>query len=222
MAGESTAAGTSPFALRERRDQTLVADGFYADPDALREHAMGLDYGRDPKTGFPGMRCPIPTPPGVKEVFESWIGEKVLGINSTLQYQPAAETKNQFIHGDLTDWAGVVYLNPDSDGRPGTSFWRHRALGLWRNPEGFDLIEASMRLGIEASVIMKTLQGDRFDESKWEELETVPMKYNRLVLYEAKRFHRNATAFGTTVRDARLVNGIFAVTREQSLRYLRP
>jgi hypothetical protein len=99
----------------------------------------------------------------------------------------------------MCDWAAVLYLNKGHDGEPGTRFYRHR-------PTGLD------RLGRGIVVDGPPPFRDRFDADKWDVTLTVPMQYNRLVLYNAKLFHRNASAWGTNVHDARLVQSFFIST----------
>jgi hypothetical protein len=43
----------------------------------------------------------------------------------------------------------------------------------------------------------------------WTEVACVSIRYNRLVLFKRNRFHRNASAFGSTYGDARLVQVFF-------------
>ena len=43
------------------------------------------------------------------------------------------------------------------------------------------------------------------DPTKWEKLMTIPMRYNRLVLIDAKQWHDAGLSFGTDVTNGRLV-----------------
>ena len=69
----------------------------------------------------------------------------------------------------------------------------------------FDAIEAKT----SPHEYTKVFREDRLDESKWITTLTVPMRYNRLIMYNARQFHRNASAFGSSKKDARLVQGLF-------------
>jgi len=43
------------------------------------------------------------------------------------------------------------------------------------------------------------------DPTKWEKISTVPTRYNRLVLLEAKQWHDAGLSFGTDATNGRLV-----------------
>lgn len=208
-------AARTTFARSDESLSVLVFDNFYRDPDAVRAIALRQDYTADTKSDFPGLRSRQAAPPGMEEFFERTIGKRPRTVDTTFQYQASVNRDQLFVHGDRADWAGIVYLNPDQDGRPGTSFYRHRETGLYRAPDLFELIVCSRRTGKSPAQVIHTFQDDRFDLDRWEHLLTVPIRYNRLVVYDATRFHRNASAWGETVEDSRLVQGFFIRTGDQ-------
>lgn len=208
-------ASRSTFARSDESLSVLVFDNFYRDPDAVRATALRQDYTPDPKSDFPGLRSRQATPVGLEEFFERTIGKRPRTVDTTFQYQASANHDQLFVHGDRADWAGLVYLNPDQDGRPGTSFYRHRETGLYKSPDLFELIVCSRRIRKSPVQVIHAFQDDRFDLDRWEHLLTVPIRYNRLVVYDATRFHRNASAWGERVEDSRLVQGFFIRTGDQ-------
>jgi hypothetical protein len=96
----------------------------------------------------------------------------------------------------------VLYLSRPEDCQGGTSFWRHRATGLEYAPEKGDprlpdlleafaardewhLISKLMKdglAGVGAGYITES-------NSRWERLDVVEMRCNRLVVYDARLFH---------------------------------
>lgn len=103
------------------------------------------------------------------------------------------EPPNQAIHTDV-GWgthALVYYL---SDGNSGTAFWKHRATGMTNLSP------------IDNKTFIK-VRKDWADISKWEQIDFVPMKFNRAVMYDSTLFHSRYPfeAFGTCLEDCRLV-----------------
>jgi hypothetical protein len=98
----------------------------------------------------------------------------------------------------MCEWAGVLYLNRDHQGEPGTCFYEHIQTG-------------ALRFGGEHSKDWPFIR-DSENLAKWELRETVNIRFNRLVLYDATQFHRNASTWGTQLADSRLVQGFFFST----------
>ena len=176
----------------------VVINDFFERPDAVLEHALAETYANDGM--YPGERSPPMTHTGgpIAKVFERYVAAPILRLESVFQIQPESYEKDSFVHRDFCDWAAVLYLNKGHDGEPGTRFYRHRETGLDRLGRDQPREDGPVF--------------DRFELEKWDVMLTVPIQFNRLVLYDAKLFHRNASAWGTTVRDARLVQSFFIAT----------
>jgi hypothetical protein len=190
----------------------MVFDDFLDNPDEIRELALQQRYAQD-KEGYPGIRSPREQCDGaLKRFFERYIDKPILRLEFLFQFQPKEYEAKSFIHGDLCDWAAVLYLNKDCDGKPGTAFYRHKKTGLNTLPMGAELMFAAIEQKVQPDNILEPLNGDRFDPDKWDTRLVIPIRYNRLVLYNAKLFHRNASAWGETAENSRLVQGFFIHT----------
>ncbi len=55
------------------------------------------------------------------------------------------------------------------------------------------------------SSIAELLRQDGNDPDKWQHLMTVPMRFNRLILYRPWLWHSAGEAFGTSLEDGRLI-----------------
>jgi len=87
-----------------------------------------------------------------------------------------------------------VYLFPQTDyqSQHGTHFFRHSQTGL----DHFDdADEASYEL----------LKMDARDLSKWECIEVIEPRYNRLAIFDSRRFHAEPAGFGKTPEEGRLI-----------------
>lgn len=189
----------------------VVINNFLKYPDELRELALRQEYEEDKV--YPGKRSPRQTIEGpLLKVLERFVGKPILSMQSVFQIQPEGYEKHSFVHGDLCDWAGVLYLNKGSDGIPGTSFYRHKETGMEKLTLGVEMMFQAIEKGVSPNDLLAPTVRDRFDLDKWDVTLTVPVQYNRLILYNAKLFHRNASAWGRGIHDARLVQCFFLFT----------
>lgn len=138
--------------------------------------------------------------PGLLERIEEEIGSvDMLGMGYRLNF--GGELPNAAVHSDL-GWGShalVLYL---SEGEGGTAFWRHKRTGAERiNPGDRDLFEH--------------VRGDWNDESAWEQVRLVEMKFNRALIYESALFHSRHpfAAFGSGPDDGRLIAVAFFTPR---------
>ncbi len=104
---------------------------------------------------------------------------------------PFGQTEPNDIHADteMGAWTGILYLNENPATGDGTTFWRHSGTG---EIEGDDW------------------KADGHDRSKWMFSASVPAKFNRLLLFDAKLYHSRAIVenYGEG-DDARLIQVIF-------------
>jgi hypothetical protein len=128
-------------------------------------------------------------------------------------------------HSDGLDVAGVIYLNPPGQCRGGTAFYRHRRSGLSALPTAVEPAVAELMrreglwtLGQFAAWIMSPpADGPRGfitgSTTDWELTALVPMRFNRLVLYNGRLFHSGYLDdgwFGETPARRRLTLNLFA------------
>jgi hypothetical protein len=159
---------------------------------------------------------PRPIDGATTRLLERFIGGPIAAVHAWFQIQPAAYEASSFVHADLCDWAAVLYLTPGHDGVPGTNFYRHRETGRVRALRRQEwMYEAALRrleavFGAADGVdrfeqLDRRLRSERSDLDRWEIALAVPYRYNRLLLYDARLFHRNASTWGHDRSDSRMV-----------------
>lgn len=178
-----------------------VVDDFLPEAEAVRAEALEAPY--IDWTGFDDevyRRICITDVPGLREAIERVCGPvEMLGMGYRLNF--GGEMPNAAIHSDM-GWgthAAVVYL---SEGEGGTAFWRHRATGAHRIDPG--------------DVALWELVRDDWNRAEaWEQVDCVPMKFNRAAIYEGALFHSRwpFAAFGTGPDDGRLIAVAFFTPR---------
>lgn len=198
------------FAINKQSSSMLfVKDNFFLDPLAIRKQGLQAKYQLDPMSGFPGYRSVISDPSPIKNEIESIIGAQIESFFAGYQFTTEGADEFSSIHPDNYDFAGVIYLNTDVDGMPGTSLFRHREFGIEVavfSPS--EMEEQAKKLGLSTIEVQERLKYDGLDISKWDRMVTCPMKFNRLFLYNANWFHRNESSWGKTPHDSRLVLSI--------------
>lgn len=130
--------------LGEHRYPALVVDGFYREPDHVRELALSLRY-QNPPGLYPGYWACMGLPmealvSAVYERFAHWYFPSAHSMEKeALSWQffrserqragdpPRPVSKQP--HVDTGLLVGLVYLNKPEDCRGGTSFFRHKATG---------------------------------------------------------------------------------------------
>jgi hypothetical protein len=207
---------------------TIVVDSFYDDPDEVREFALsctftqavgswvGLhSYERAPNTKETLFRIAallsddLPNWDEIDRSYQFWRKAACGGFATLFSGQEGII----HAHRRSGDWAAVVFLAKpeDCDGRDGTRFFRHAGTGRTHS------------CGPDDEVFREALADARNDE-RWELVDVVPMKYNRLVLFDSRFFHAPSPGFGRSVPDCRLTqvfNFVLEAVPERSLAHDR-
>jgi hypothetical protein len=182
----------------------VVVDDFYDNPDDVRERALRLNYRRPDGVNYPGVTAD--TPDDIEPTmarFSALLG----GIDIKCQRNQGAfrittaadmATRTSMIHCDTPDFSAIVHLSKNHT--EGTYFYRHKALGLDRvSPED------NARL-----VVRQTIEADTLNLDAWETLYMIPMKYNRLLIFDGKYFHSGAHRLtGASLAEGRLTQNFF-------------
>jgi hypothetical protein len=188
----------------------IVIDDFYPNPEEVRQAALGCEYPEvtGPRT-FPGRNSRQKyLPQGMDQAVSQVIGARVRGdpspntTHGKFRITLGADESRYLVHADPTrlDWVGVVYLNPPEQVRGGTAFFRHKGLDSDRTP----MSQAELA-AYGPSSVAELLRQDGNDPDKWQHLMTVPMRFNRLILYRPWSWHSAGEAFGTSLEDGRLI-----------------
>jgi hypothetical protein len=196
----------------------VVVDDFYANPEEMRQQALSLTYpepkGTEPYPGRTSKQTLLP--PETDALFARILHEPVAGnralFHGHCRWSQASDTRNADIHVDpWCNWAGIIYLSHDADsqGRGGTEFYRHRETGADRAP----LTDAEARsvfgLPDRDAVYSELIPRDGPHRERWQHLSTVPMKFNRCILFRPWFFHTSGLDFGAGKDDGRLIQLLF-------------
>lgn len=189
------------------RTNLIIVDNFYGiDPMVPRNFALSQEFSE--YGNYPGQRTRSFHYDGLKNCIQDIVqhaGGKItqfeeLQYNASYQYTTAKD--KSWIHADQTTmWAGVCYLTPDAPLSAGTGLFKHKETGLYG--------AAYDENGNYDKEVMDKIYKDSRDMSKWDMVDMVSNKFNRLVLYRGNLFHTSLDYFGTDKYNGRLFQTFF-------------
>ncbi len=180
----------------------LVLDDFLIAPMAERQKALTATYAPFVSQGveYPGIAACDDDEDGQlirKLIPGGWTGEQTCFYRRSLK----DDKQETFIHNDaaMAKYTAIIYLNERHQCKGGTAFWKHKATQIDEQPDSND------------ESLFKMLRDDGLDEKKWEWQRTIPMLFNRLVLFDSKLFHSRYPKenFGDKTSNARLLKVYF-------------
>jgi hypothetical protein len=177
----------------------IVVDNFYNNADNVRNYILTQEF--SVKGNYPGFRTKSYATDDLKEYFEKFINNNISWFDTSPEtyngcFQYTTKDMDSWIHRDVTDWAGIIYLTPNAPVKSGTAFFKHIETGL----EEIDDTDITNK---------QKMDKDSNDMSKWEIVDNVANKYNRLVLFRGTRSHRSMEYFGNNLEDGRLFQLFF-------------
>lgn len=201
----------------------LIIDNFYDDPYEVRQAGLNAEYER--RVGevyYPGDNSVGSYEiKGLNEVVSSLVHEPVMRTPHTAHCRfriatAGAESQASLrMHVDGANyWSGIVYLSLPEQCQGGTEFYRHREMNSDRAPL-YDREVAEYGSESCAIFTQNLTRRDSNDASKWEHLFTVPMRFNRCVIFRPWFWHTSGISFGDRPENARLIQ-LFFFTLDKS------
>ncbi len=196
-------------------ESLIVYDGFYKDPEAVRELALSLEYENVIARNYPGFQSRYcVTNEQVQKKFEEIMNRKLHIVpeemtfgNFRIMLKDTGSRIKVHVDGGPT-WTALIYLNPDDQCQGGTGFFRHKKTGRIALPSD----EEARELGYEDSEDYenKVIVPDSLDDSAWEMIDFVSMKFNRFVAFRGGEFfHAHTCSFGSDFKTGRLTQNFF-------------
>lgn len=200
--------------VNDHMPSIVVIDDFYTYPEEVRDIALTLDY--SPSNWHKGKRTKSKLIlDGTKEKLEKILGKEITGWTEKHGYcgvfQYCTPDDPLVFHYDNQSHAAVVFLTPNAPLTSGTAFFRHksqpwlnRALQVGRN----GVVSEEQRIALEQKYIGSE-HNDFLDSTKWEEIDRIGNKFNRLAIWDARLIHAASQYFGQCLFDSRLFHMFF-------------
>lgn len=193
----------------------IVVDDFMDNAEQIRDAALRLDYPAAPAEAYYSGRNSAQRVnlQGLTEQVCRLTGERLEPVPGTGHGKFRLTLSGDEGRGDVhidsqCHWSGIFYLSRPGDCRGGTEFFRHRPTGMDRVP----LNDGELRAcGLNSfdDVVERIMKPDSRDRSKWDHTMTVPMKFNRLILFRPWFWHGAGPSFGDRPDNGRLVHLLF-------------
>lgn len=180
-------------------------DDFAPDIESVREAVIGGGFSTQTgPDGAPYTGISLYPVPHWYELIAKFVGPIVPKI-SCFRMNLEGELPHSWVHSDdiCAHYASVLYMNPPQQSKGGTAFWRHKILGIDRLPTKQSLTEQ----GYDADLFYKQMDGEWKQLGLWEQVNFVPMKFNRFITYPTCLFHSRFPfeGFGSGPQDGRLI-----------------
>lgn len=195
----------------------IIIDDFLNDPGYFRSMAKKMSFPKLKElSNFPGRNSlQRLNAPDIDETVSDIVGEPLMPLthlsHAKFRLTLQKDIGKAKVHLDNSKWSGILYLSDRSHPESGTDFYKHKATAL----DTALLSQADIfRLGWKDKEranerINEIIQNDTNDDSKWEHIMRVPMKYNRLLLMRPWLWHTAGPGFGNGFDDGRLVYLLF-------------
>jgi hypothetical protein len=192
----------------------IIIDDFLDDPYAFRQAGLKLTY-PEVVSPYPGrnslQRIHIE---GLTEEVSKIVGEPLKSMehnqsHGKFRISCSKDVGTAKVHVDPSHWSGVLYLSEPESEENGTDFFRHIPTNTERTPYNDE--ECLQRFGSPSAKtwVKEILDRDSNDDSKWELIHRVPMRFNRLILFRPWLWHTAGKPFGESIYDGRLVYLMF-------------
>lgn len=193
--------------------ELIVIDNFYSNPIQTREFVLKQTFFVE--GNFPGKRTKSFANEQLKDIIQKYIepfsgkiidfpipnklnGEYNKIYNGAFQFTTSRD--RSWIHVDgYNNWAGIIFLTPDAPFDSGTGFYQ-----FYDSTSN----ESEMLKNNSKNEI------DRFsqDMTKWKLVDKIGNVFNRLILFNSKRYHMSMDYFGDSIENGRLFQVFFFST----------
>jgi hypothetical protein len=191
----------------------IIVDNFYNNAMDTRNYILTQEF--SVKGNYPGQRTISYANEHLKEIIQKYVepfGGKITKFpcpnednsdaatiyNGSFQYTTSRD--RSWIHVDnWNNWAGIVFLTPNAPLTGGTAFYKFQ--------DGAMCFQDGLILNNQEDVD-KCSQ----DLTKWELVDRVGNVFNRLILFNAHRYHMSMDYFGNTKENGRLFQVFFFST----------
>ena len=197
--------------------QHLIIDDFFDNPMQLRAQALATEFpDRQTNEVYPGRNSSTEIQlPGIDQLVSSIVNERLVRAQNTSHQRPRLALEGELgrglsVHMDMCHWSGIIYLTLDEHCQEGTHFFRHKRTGWSMAPVWPGMAEAAGYATPDTA--LSAILAESNNPEAWERTMTLPMKFNRLVLFRGYLWHDAGTSFGTTPDNGRLIMPLFFET----------
>jgi hypothetical protein len=191
----------------------IIIDNFYNNAMETRTHILSQEF--KVRGNYPGQRTRSFANSHLKDIIQEYIlpfGGKIIEFpmpdesnknnnsiyNGSFQYTTSRD--RSWVHVDgFNNWAGVLYMTPDAPISSGTGFYSYKDGTTY---------ETDLKIMDNKAEIDSFCQ----DITRWTQVDKVGNVFNRLILFNSKRYHMSLDYFGNSKENGRLFQVFFFST----------
>ena len=184
-------------------------DNFYDNPYQVQKQILELPF-----AGVPGDYTGFAATEGFQDI-ENVMDRIAVKLGRSLQYptthqggyrtltEEQYEQKTYHVHVDRMGISGVLCFN---DAYPGgtTSLYRHKETGLTSVKNIWKFRRVAKKKKMTSQELISYFKEEGKDLSKWELLEEVEYKFNRLIVFDTDFFHLAGAGKGTDLSSCKI------------------
>ncbi|WP_262693341.1 DUF6445 family protein [Kordiimonas aquimaris] len=189
----------------------IIIDDFLKDPHALRDLALKQNYPEyDKLPPFPGRNSEHrQVINGLDRKISEIVGEPLVPVEGTsyAKFRLAldGDKGTHSVHIDNVHWTSILFLTLPEHCQDGTHLFHHIETGTDRAPYHRDEYSKYGGATTQQEVLDNSVNKDSNDPSKWGKIMTVPMRFNRMMLFRPQQWHDAGLSFGDCPENGRLV-----------------
>jgi predicted O-methyltransferase YrrM len=191
----------------------IIIDNFYNNPHETRNYILKEEF--TVRGNYPGQRTISYANQHLKDIIQEYIAPfagKIIEFpmpdetnmynnsiyNGAFQYTTSRD--HSWVHIDgFNNWAGVLYMTPNAPLSSGTAFYKFHDGTTCEK----DMV-----------ILDNKVDTDNYsqDMTKWQVVDRVGNIFNRLILFNSKKFHMSMDYFGDSKENGRLFQVFFFST----------
>lgn len=198
---------------KKQNCELIIIDNFYSNPIQTRDFVLKQNFFVE--GNFPGKRTRSFANESLKDIIQKYIepfSGKIIDFpipskenidlnniyNGAFQYTTSRDRSWVHIDG-YNNWAGILFLTPEAPLDSGTGFYQFYD----STSNESEMIKNNSKNDI-----------DRFsqDMTKWKLVDKIGNVFNRLILFNSKRYHMSMDYFGDSIENGRLFQVFFFST----------
>ena len=194
----------------------IVIDNFYKNPHETRKYILTQEF--SVRGNYPGQRTVSYATQHLKDIIQGYVmpfGGKITDFpipdennnksnaniyNGSFQYTTSRDRSWVHIDG-FNNWGGVLYMTPNAPLSSGTAFYKFNDGAECQRDQ--DILENKTDTDTYSQ-----------DMTKWQLVDQVGNVFNRLILFNSKRFHMSMDYFGDSKENGRLFQVFFFSTEK--------
>ena len=191
----------------------IVIDNFYKNAYETRKYVLTQEF--SVRGNYPGQRTVSYATQHLKDIIQGYVmpfGGKITDFpipdeksnaniyNGSFQYTTSRDRSWVHIDG-YNNWGGVLYMTPNAPLSSGTAFYKFNDGAECQRDQ--DILENKTDTDTYSQ-----------DMTKWQLVDRTGNVFNRLILFNSKRFHMSMDYFGDSKENGRLFQVFFFSTEK--------